>query len=169
MIKPRQKTPNLKVSLVNNTKWILSEQNPKHFTLIVFYRGKHCPVCKKQLEDLQKNIHKFEERGVHVIAISANTKELAEETHKEWDIENVPVGYNFSIDDARKWGLFITKAIKEKEPDVFFEPGIFLIDTEQKVYWQSIQSMPFGRPKFREILNGIDYILNENYPARGEA
>lgn len=169
MIKPREKTPEIEISLVNDTNWTLSEQNPKNFTLIVFYRGKHCPVCKKQLEELQKNIDKFTERGVNVIAISANTKELAKETHKEWEIEDLPLGYNFTVDEARKWGLFISKAIKDTEPDTFFEPGIFLIDTAQKVYWQSVQSMPFGRPKFREILNGIDYILKENYPARGEA
>ena len=76
MIKPREKTPEIEISLVNDTNWILSEQNPKNFTLIDFYRGKHCPVCKKQLEELQKNIDKFTERGVNVIAISANTKEL---------------------------------------------------------------------------------------------
>jgi len=28
--------------------------------------------------------------------------------------------------------------------------------------------MPFGRPNFKVIINGIDYILKENYPARGE-
>ncbi len=169
MIKPRTKAPEIEINLINDTRWILSEQNPENFTLIIFYRGKHCPVCKKQLQELQKNVDAFTEKGVNVIAISANTKKLAKETYKEWDIENIPVGFNFSIDEARKWGLFISKAIKDDEPDTFFEPGIFLIDKNQKVYWESIQTMPFGRPKFSEILNGIDYILKEDYPARGEA
>lgn len=47
-------------------------------------------------------------------------------------------------------------------------PFIFIVDTNNKLYWQSIQSMPFGRHNFKDILNGIDYILKENYPARGE-
>ncbi len=169
MIKPRTKAPEITINLINDTQWTLSEQNPENFTLIIFYRGKHCPVCKKQLQELQKNIEKFTEKGVNVVAISANTKELAKETYNEWDIENIPVGFNFPIDEARKWGLFISKAINDNEPDTFFEPGLFLIDKNQKVYWESIQSMPFGRPKFSEILNGIDYILEEGYPARGEA
>ena len=55
MIKPREKTLELEIDLVNNTKWKLSEQSPENFTMIIFYRGKHCPVCKSQLEELQKN------------------------------------------------------------------------------------------------------------------
>lgn len=47
-------------------------------------------------------------------------------------------------------------------------PFIFYSSYNNKLYWQSIQSMPFGRPNFKDILNGIDYILKENYPARGE-
>jgi peroxiredoxin len=32
--------------------WELSEQKPENFTLIVFYRGAHCPICRKQLQEL---------------------------------------------------------------------------------------------------------------------
>jgi hypothetical protein len=28
--------------------------------------------------------------------------------------------------------------------------------------------MPFGRPNLNDVLNGIDYILEAGYPARGE-
>tara|TARA_R110001606_G_scaffold2341_4_gene9896 strand:- start:251 stop:760 length:510 start_codon:yes stop_codon:yes gene_type:complete len=169
MIKPRNKAPELTIDLVNGTQWSLQEQQPENFTLIIFYRGKHCPVCKKQLEELQTKIPDFKKRGVNIVAISANTEELAKETYKDWAIDDVPVGYNFSIDEARKWGLFISEGISDKEPKQFAEPGLFLIDTKGKIYWESIQSMPFGRPEFKDVLNGIDYILKEDYPARGEA
>jgi hypothetical protein len=29
--------------------------------------------------------------------------------------------------------------------------------------------MPFARPRFSEILGAIDFILRNDYPARGEA
>lgn len=29
--------------------------------------------------------------------------------------------------------------------------------------------MPFGRPSFRETLGAIDFVLKNDYPARGEA
>ena len=168
MIKPREKAPELEVQLVNGTTWKLSEQSPENFTLVLFYRGKHCPVCKSQLEDLQKKLDKFTERGVNVIAISTDTEEVAKATHEAWDIADIPLGYGISIEDARKLGLFISEGIKQ-EPKHFAEPGLFLVTPEQIVYWASIQSMPFGRPSFNDVLGGIDYILKADYPARGEA
>ncbi|WP_405604982.1 redoxin domain-containing protein [Polaribacter sp. Asnod1-A03] len=169
MIKPRVETPELTIDLVNGTKWSLHEQKPENFTMIIFYRGLHCPVCKKQLEQLKKKMNDFNERGVNVIAISADSEERAKKAYDEWDIESVPLGYNLPVEEGRKWGLFVSKAISDKEPKEFLEPGLFLIDNENKVYWESIQSMPFGRPEFKDVLNGIDYILKEGYPARGEA
>jgi len=169
MIKPREKAPQIHINLVNDTKWRLEEQTPENFTMIIFYRGKHCPICKKQLEQVQKKINDFTERGVNIIAISGDSEERAKKTYEEWDIASIPVGFEYSMDDARKWGLFISKSIKDAEPEHFFEPGIFLIDKDQNVYWESIQSMPFGRPNLNDILSGIDYILKEGYPARGEA
>ncbi|TYC14230.1 AhpC/TSA family protein [Bizionia gelidisalsuginis] len=168
MIKPREKTPDLNIQLVNDTTWKLSEQSPKNFTMLLFYRGKHCPVCKKQLEELQSSLSKFTERGINVVAISSDTEEVAKQTHKEWDIKDIPLGFGFPIEEARKWGLFISKGIK-KEPEHFTEPGLFILTPESTVYWESIQSMPFGRPEFKDVLNGIDYILKADYPARGES
>lgn len=168
MIKPRQKSPELAIKLVNDTTWTLSEQSPENFTMILFYRGKHCPVCKTQLEELQKKLDKFTQRGVSVVAISSDTEEVAKATYNDWAISDIPLGYGFSIEDAREWGLFISEGIKQ-EPKHFTEPGLFLLTPDQTVYWESIQSMPFGRPSFNDVLGGIDYILKADYPARGEA
>jgi len=168
-MKPREKTPDLKINLVNDTKWTLSEQDPKQFTMIVFYRGKHCPVCKKYLQELQEKLGEFTEKGVNVIAISANTEKLAKETYEEWAIDDIPVGYEFPIEKAREWGLYVSKAVSDKEPDTFFEPGLFLIKPNQELYCASIQTMPFARPTFDDILQAIDFIVSKDYPARGEA
>ncbi|QHI35105.1 putative peroxiredoxin [Kordia antarctica] len=168
MIKPREKAPEIIVNLVNDTTWKFSEQSPENFVMILFYRGKHCPVCKKQLEELQRKLSKFTERGINVIAISSDTEEVAKATYDEWEISNIPIGYGFPIEEARKWGLFISEGIK-KEPKHFTEPGLFLLKSDGTMYWESIQSMPFGRPSFNDVLGGIDYILKAGYPARGEA
>lgn len=168
MIKPRTKTPDLTIDLINDTKWTLSDQSPEHFTMILAYRGKHCPKCKMQLEQLQKKLGKFMDLGVQVIAISSDTEAVAKKTYEEWDIADIPLGYGFPIENARKWGLFISEGIK-KEPKHFTEPGMFIITPEQTMYWESIQSMPFGRPNFNDVLAGIEFIIKENYPARGEA
>ncbi|REG86177.1 redoxin domain-containing protein [Winogradskyella sediminis] len=168
MIKPRQQTPDLTVNLVNGTEWTLSKQQPENFTLVIVYRGLHCPVCKKYLEKLQPKLSEFKDLGVNVVAVSSDTKATAEQTYKEWDIDDVPLGYEFSIEEAREWGLFISKGIKD-EPDTFIEPGLFVIKPNQELYCASLQTMPFARPELDDIIKAIKFVLDKDYPARGEA
>lgn len=56
-----------------------------------------------------------------------------------------------------------------EEPPRFAEPGIFLIRPDGSVYFAAVQTMPFARPHFSEILSALDFILKNDYPARGEA
>jgi len=168
MIKPRTKTPDLTIDLVNDTTWSLADQTPENFTLVVVYRGKHCPICKKYLQTLQQHLPEFTEKGVNVIAISSDSEKRAKATYDEWKVKDLPIGYNFPIAEARTWGLAISKGIKE-EPEEFIEPALFLIRPDQTLYASSIQTMPFARPEIEELLKSIDFILKENYPARGEA
>ena len=168
MILPKTKVPSLEVSLINDTNWKLSEQKPENFTLIIFYRGLHCPVCKAQLEDLASQLDKFTERGINVIAISGDTEKRAKISGEDWDIPSLPIGYNLSMEKAREYGLFISEAISDKEPDYFTEPGLFLIKPDGTLFFSSVQSMPFARPQFDDLLGGIDFIMKKDYPARGE-
>ncbi len=166
--KPRQEVPELVVNTVNGMDWNLRETEPENFNLVIFYRGLHCPVCKSYLEELNGLISDYSERGVNVIAISSNNKELAEKTVENWDIENVNIGYDMPIEEARKWDLYISEGINDKEPNEFIEPALFLIRPDQTLYASSIQSMPFARPKLKELLKSIDFVLDKDYPARGE-
>lgn len=131
MLKPREKTPELQINLVNDTEWHLAKQNPDTFTMVVVYRGLHCPVCKTYLETLQTKLPEFNKLGVNVVAISSDTEDVAKTTYKEWAVADIPIGYDMSIEDARAWGLFISKGIKD-EPEMFIEPGLFLIRPNQE-------------------------------------
>ncbi len=46
MIKPMQPVPELDAATVDGERFRLSESRPSAFTMIVFYRGLHCPICK---------------------------------------------------------------------------------------------------------------------------
>lgn len=169
MLLPRKEVPELDLKLINGTRWKLSAQKSEAFTMLVFYRGYHCPICKKQLEELSQKLEKFSERGVNVLAISSNSEELAQKTAEEWKVEGLPIAYGLSIEEAREWGLFISNAISDKEPEQFSEPGLFIVRPDQTLYASSIQTMPFARPGFDDILNMINYVKKQDYPARGEA
>lgn len=169
MPKPGTQAPELVVETLQGTLWKLSEQKPVSFTLIVFYRGLHCPICRKQLQELIQKLDDFAANGVDVIAISGDQRDRAERSHKEWQLGDLRVGYSQSVESMREWGLFTSKAIKEGEPDLFGEPGLFLIRPDGTVYYEAIQSMPFARPSFDDLLGAIGFVLKNDYPPRGEA
>ena len=49
---PDTQAPNLNLKLVGGGEWNLSDQKPSSFTMVIFYRGLHCPVCKNYLTKL---------------------------------------------------------------------------------------------------------------------
>lgn len=168
-LKPRKPVPELNVTLVGGQPWRLDEQRPEHFTLIVFYRGLHCPICKGYLNDLQRRLGDFRAKGVEPIAISGDTQERAERTAKEWGIDALPLGYGLSLNSAREWGLFLSKGIKPEEPALFSEPGLFVVRPDGTLYAASVQTMSFARPSFKELTAALDFVIEQDYPARGEA
>jgi peroxiredoxin len=168
-IKPRQPVPDLQVETLDAGSWRLADQTPRHFTMLVFYRGLHCPICKSYLRDLNGKIPEFTARGVEAIAISCDDRERAERTKREWGLDRLRIGYGLTIPKAREWGLFISRGIKEGEPAEFSEPGLFLVKPDGTLYASAVNSMPFSRPTFADVLNAVDFVTRNNYPARGEA
>jgi hypothetical protein len=82
-------------------------------------------------------------------------------------------GYDLPLGVARDWGLYISTSrgktsIGIEEPALFSEPGLFVVNADRSLYYLSVQSMPFVRPSFRELLGAIDFAIEKNYPARGE-
>ncbi len=168
MITPDTKVPDLDLPLTNGLRYKLSEQTPDNFTLLVFYRGKHCPICRNQLEDLSAKLQTFTENGVSVVAVSMDSKERAMHIDENWNTGDVPLAYELSEDDARKWGLYISeKRPDSEEPEVFSEPGMFLVRPDLKLYFASTQNAPFTRPPLDELIQGIKFIVSKGYPTRG--
>ena len=168
-VRPRQPAPELKVPLLGGGTYRLREQTPDLFTMIVFFRGLHCPVCRAQLSELERRLDELHSRGVDVIAVSGETRERTTTLAQEWKLERLPLAYGLTEEQMRAWGLFVSRGHDENEPALFNEPGLFLISPDHTVYYESILSMPVGRPRLDDLLGGIDYWTANDYPARGEA
>ena len=81
--------------------------------------------------------------------------------------------YGLPLSVARDWGLYISTSrgktsIGIEEPALFSEPGLFIVNADRSLYYLSVQSMPFVRPNFRDLLGAVDFALEKSYPARGE-
>ena len=174
MLMPRKPVPELTVPLVGGGSWSLADQRPKHFTLVVVYRGLHCPICSRYLKDLDTKLAKFVERGVNVVVVSSDDEARALKAKTDWGLDNLDVGFGLGIAKAREWGLYVSTgrgktSIGVEEPALFAEPGLFLIRPDGTLYFGSVQTMPFARPSFQEILGALDFVIANDYPARGEA
>ena len=173
-MKPRQPVPALEFDLVGGGHWSLAKQKPQNFTMVVFYRGLHCPICRKYTSELNGMIADFDKRGVSTVITSTDSRERAAEAKEKWGLPSLTVGYGVSIEKSREWGLYVSTSrgmtsAGVEEPPLFAEPGLFLVKPDGTLYWGSISTMPFARPHFPEIAQAIDFALSKNYPARGEA
>lgn len=170
---PRQPIPALEVQTLSGKTWRLVDQSPGNFTLIAFFRGLHCPICGNYIRDLDSKFDEFVKRGVTVFALSSDTEERARQSAERWKLENLDLGHGLSLDAAREWGLYVSSGKGEtsigiEEPALFSEPALYLVRPDGTLYFGTVQTMPFARPHFDEILKSIDFAVAKDYPARGE-
>ena len=173
MLMPRLPVPALSVPTLAHGDYLLTSDTPQNFTLVVFYRGLHCPICLKYLLELARLHPEFEKRGVKVIAISSDIRDRAQALADKLRSPDLRIGYGLPLKAARAWGLYISTSrgqtsIGIEEPPLFSEPGVFIVRPDGTLYYGAVQTMPFARPHFDELLAAIDFALAKNYPARGE-
>ncbi|MEM1360826.1 MAG: peroxiredoxin-like family protein [Pseudomonadota bacterium] len=157
MLIPRQKTPELTVPTLDHGQFDLSSETSERGTVICFYRGLHCPVCATYLTEMQKRASDFADRGVGTIAVSSDGEERARQMKDKISADTLRFAYDLSLEKAREWGLYISTSrgktsIGIEEPKLFSEPGLFMVTPEQTLYYGSVQTMPFVRPHFSELV-----------------
>lgn len=173
MLVPRQQAPALEVQALTGESFRLAAERPERFTLISFYRGLHCPICATYLKELERLTPSFAERGVATIAVSSDTRDRAQLMAEKIGAANLRLGWGLPLEVARNWGLYLSAgrgktSIGIEEPALFSEPGVFLIRPDNSIYFLSVQSMPFVRPSFAEMLQALDFVIKNDYPGRGE-
>ena len=170
---PRHPVPALNLPLTTEGRFVLGAAPGKTFDLLVFYRGLHCPICAKYLIELERLSEEFGQRGVQLVAISGDGEERAKQMAEKVGARGVAFAYDLSLRSARQWGLYISAgrgktSIGIEEPELFSEPGVFLVRPDGTLYYGAVQTMPFARPQFQDLLAAVDFALAKDYPARGE-
>ena len=163
---PGTAAPALSLPLVGGGTYDLSAQSPDTATMVIFYRGYHCPVCKGYLGRVADKAAAFAEAGMPIVLVSMDAEERATKAKEEWGLGDLPVAYGLTEEQARGWGLYVTTSIKEAEISVFNEPGTFWVLPDGTLYLIDIASMPFGRPEL-DLLLGKTVAVGAGYPARG--
>ena len=164
---PATPVPPLSVETVGGGTWAVADQSPATFTMVVVYRGYHCPVCKSYLGTLNGLVADYEAAGFSVIALSMDDAERAGKAKAEWGLDRLTVGYGLTEKTATEWGLWLSESIRDGEPVVFAEPGVFWVRPSGELYLVDIANMPWSRPDLAMLLGKVAFIEERGYPARG--
>jgi peroxiredoxin len=155
---------------------VLSEDcRPHMFTIVIFYRGMHSPPCLRHIQEVEQNYQLFLESGFKVVAASMDNREHAEKFESDVAASlnktklDVPILYNLTGEQARHdWSLYMSeKRPGSYQPDVFSEPGMFVIRPDNTIFMIQIQSCPFTRPSMAQLFDGLSFAADRNYPPRG--
>lgn len=164
---PDTPAPALSLPLVGGGTWTLADQTPEAFTMIVVYRGLHCPICQTYLKQLNGLADDAKGYGLNLVVASMDGQDRAAQAKEDWGLDALTVAYDLSEGDVRNWGLYISTAIKEVEADRFAEPGLFWVRPDGRLYLIDISNMPFSRPDLEILLPKAKMAVKNDYPARG--
>lgn len=143
--------------------------NEEGWRLLIVYRGKHCPLCKRYLDQLNEMLGDFRESGIFVAALSADPKDKAEAQVSEhgWDFQ---IGYDLRVEQMQHLGLYVSNPRSPEETDrPFSEPGVFVLNPEGQVQIVDVSNAPFSRPDLRSLFDGLQFVAQNDYPIRGTA
>ena len=137
--------------------------------LIVVYRGKHCPICKRYLTGLKDLVEGYKAANTEIVAVSGDPREKADAFAAEVQ-PNFPMGYGLSLADMRRLGLYVSNPRSPQETDrAFSEPGLIVVNPGGQAQIVDISNAPFARPDLAAILKGLQFIQEKGYPVRGTA
>jgi peroxiredoxin len=138
-----------------------------NWTLLVVYRGKHCPRCKKYLNILSSMKSDWNAAGFDVAVVSADTEEkaTADQAEFNWSFD---LGYDLSETQMETLGLYVTEPLSPTETDRrFAEPGTYVIRPDGSLVLIALSNGPSARPELAELLDGMIFTKENDRPPRG--
>jgi peroxiredoxin len=168
-LKSGQRLPKVTVARLGGGHLQLGQPLDDHdWQMVVVYRGKHCPICKTYLAELERTAPEFAKAGVGVIAISSDPEDRARTFTAEIGV-TFPVGYGLTVEQMQGLGLYVSEPRSAKETDrPFAEPGVFVINADGLLQVLDISNAPFARPDLAGLAKGLKFIRDNDYPIRGQ-
>ena len=140
----------------------------ENWSLLVVYRGKHCPRCKRFLNKLQA-VHNDWTALMDVTVVSADTAEKAAADIAEfgWEFD---LCHGLTEPQMRALGLYVSDPLSEAETEArFAEPGAFALKPDGTLMLVDISNGPAARPDLEELLDGMRFNIENDRPVRGTA
>ncbi len=162
--------PTLQVSgLQDDTADISKPTGNADWQMVAVYRGRHCPLCTKFLNALADYRQRLLDIGIDIAAVSADSREQLEDHLGRLSV-NFPLYYGLTEEQMQELGVYVSIPRSEQETDHnFAEPGLFVINADNRVQVVDISNNPFARPDLEIFVSGLEWIRapENNYPIRG--
>ncbi|KAA8597622.1 redoxin domain-containing protein [Vibrio sp. 10N.286.52.C3] len=162
--------PTLEATKLDGTKVKLGQPRGEATWQAVFvYRGQHCPLCTKYLNEIESYKQAFRDAGVDILAVSGDSKQQLEQHLDKLDI-SFPIAHSLSEQQMQTLGLYISLPRSKEETDHnFSEPGLFVVNEYGDLHVVDISNNPFLRPELGALTRGLKWIRNPDnqYPIRG--
>ncbi|WP_026317886.1 redoxin domain-containing protein [Algicola sagamiensis] len=159
----------IEVSTLDGSTILLGEPEDGYWQAIFVYRGQHCPLCTKYLNEITDYIAEFEQAKVKVVAVSADSKAQLTSHLEKLEI-NFPIAYGLTLAQMQALGVYISHPRSAQETDhPFAEPGVFIINEKKELHVVDISNNPFVRPELSALCRGLAWIKDpdNHYPIRG--
>lgn len=139
----------------------------EQWRLLIVYRGKHCPLCTRYLNEFEAYIPRLQAINVHTVAVSGDSLEQYL-IHREKLENTYPIYHGLTLEQMKSLGLYISHPRSEQETDhPFAEPGLFIINEHGTLQVVDISNNPFVRPDLENLVKGLEWIRQNDYPIRG--
>ena len=140
---------------------------PGSWQALFVVRGRHCPICKTYLAEIEQRRAAFTQLGVALAAVSADSaaqsRELADAARPGY-----PLLYGMDEAVMRRLGLYVSQPRSAQETDhPFAEPALFVVNPQGALHLVDIANAPFLRPDLDRLLSGLRFVIDNGYPIRG--
>lgn len=136
-----QPAPAFTLADVDGKPWSLDAALLRGPVVVVFYYGFYCDHCVSQLFGLHKDVDKFRELGVQIVAISADPPELTRERFKKYGRFAFPVLCDPDHKVAAQYGTYLPPTKPGLDGDQMH--GTFVINPAAEIIWVNRGDGPF--------------------------
>ncbi len=137
------------------------------YQLAIVYRGKHCPLCRDYLNQLNDMQDAFAAANTELLVLSADPEEKTRANAEEhgWTFA---LGHDLSQEQMRTLGLYVSGPRSDAETDrPFAEPAALLTNPAGELQVVDISNAPWVRADLNALLRATKRIQEVDYPIRG--
>ncbi|GAC1322610.1 MAG: peroxiredoxin-like family protein [Collimonas sp.] len=140
---------------------------PGQWQALFVFRGQHCPICKAYLGKIEAQRSRFEQLGISVAAVSADSEAQTRLTAAA-SSPAFPLLYGMDVAAMQRLGLYVSEPRSAQETDHrFSEPALLVVNADGILQIVDIANAPFVRPELEALLRGLSFVIENNYPIRG--